>query len=184
MAARLLAIFSALALHQREFRSRALLKLLAFKENNMLTQTVGLNYRIFLAATIAVAGCSGQSGLAPVSGKVTYKGQPVSGATVLFMGNENTRPATAVSGSDGSYSLMTLDAKGAMPGNYAVVVTKTDAPPAGEPPSMEDAAKAANRPPPPPKELLPAKYSDATKSPLKVEVKLGQSNTIDLTLAD
>jgi hypothetical protein len=50
--------------------------------------------------------------------------------------------------------------------------------------SMEDALKLNSRPPPPPKELLPAKYSDATKSPLKVEVKAGQSNKLDLTLAD
>ncbi len=164
--------------------SRLLLQLLALNRNNMLNQLVGLHRGIFLVATITLAGCSGQSGLAKVNGKVTYKGQPVSGATILFMGDAGTRPATAVSSSDGSYSLMTLDAKGAMPGNYSVVVTKTDAPPAGEPPSMEDAAKAANRPPPKPKELLPAKYSDATKSPLKAEVKLGQANTIDLTLAD
>ena len=141
-------------------------------------------FSIAFVVVLAAAGCSRSSGLAPVTGKVTYKGQPVPGATIVFMGDENTRPATAVSGADGSYSLMTLDAKGAMPGSYSVVVTKTDAPPAGEPPSMEDAAKLANRPPPAPKELLPAKYADATKSPLKFEVKAGQSNKLDLPLAD
>ena len=142
---------------------------------------------LWIAAAIAaaVAGCSGDSGLIPVSGKVTYQGQAVPGATVLFMGDANTRPATAISDRDGSYSLMTLNAKGAQPGQYTVVVSKTEAPTeAGEPPSMEEAAKSANRPPPPPKKLLPAKYGDAAKSPLKFEVKKGQANTFDLQLAD
>jgi hypothetical protein len=49
---------------------------------------------------------------------------------------------------------------------------------------MEDAVKMNSRPPPPPKELLPAKYADAAKSPLKFEVKTGQTNTFDLPLAD
>jgi hypothetical protein len=141
-------------------------------------------YSISVTVALVAAGCSGQGGLVPVSGKVTYKGQPVAGATVLFMGDENTRPATAITGPDGHYGLMTLDSNGAMPGVYAVVVSKTDEPPSGEPPSMEEAAKLANRPPPPPKQLLPAKYADAVKTPLKHEVKKGQSNTFDLTLAD
>jgi len=142
-------------------------------------------FLIAAAAVLAAAGCTHSSGLVPVSGKVTYKGQPVAGATIVFMGGESTRPATAVSQPDGSYSLMTLDAKGVVPGEYMVVVTKTDAPPVtAEPPSMEEAAKSANRPPLPPKELLPSKYGDPTKTPLKFEVKPGQKNRFDLQLAD
>lgn len=137
------------------------------------------------AAALAATGCSTASGFVPVSGKVTYKGQPVAGATIVFMGGENTRPATAVSQQDGSFSLMTLDAKGVAPGEYTVVVTKTDSPAASaEPPSMEEAAKSANRPPPPPKDLLPAKYGDPTKTPFKFTVKAGQKNHFDLQLAD
>jgi hypothetical protein len=49
---------------------------------------------------------------------------------------------------------------------------------------MEEAAKRIHRPPPPPKSLLPAKYGDAEKSPLKFEVKSGQPNRIDLELVD
>jgi len=137
------------------------------------------------AISLAAAGCLGDSGLVPVSGKVTYKGQSVPGATVVFVGDETTRPATAISGTDGSYSLMTLDSRGAMPGKYAVVVAKTDAPPEqGEPPSMEEAAKQAARPPPAPKQLLPAKYGDATLTPLQCEVKPGSAMVFDIPLAD
>ena len=69
------------------------------------------------AALLAVGGCGSGSDLAPVSGTVTYKGQPVAGATVVFMGDGNTRPATAITAADGSYSLMTLDSAGDVAGH-------------------------------------------------------------------
>lgn len=133
------------------------------------------------------AGCSDGSGIrtVPVSGKVTYRGQPVDGATVSFIPDGEARPATAISTAGGDYHLTTLDAQGAMPGHYTVVVRKSDIPTEStKAVSMEDAVKMNNRPPPPPKELLPAKYGDAVKSPLKYEVKAGQKNTFDLQLAD
>jgi len=140
-----------------------------------------------LVVAIFLAGCSPGSGIhtVPVSGKVTYKGQPVEGATISFMPEGDTRPATAISGPGGAYRLMTLDAPGAMPGQYTVVVRKTDIPTEStKAVSMEDALKLNSRPPPQPKELLPAKYGDAARSPLKIEVKTGQSNPTDLQLAD
>ena len=130
-------------------------------------------------------GCAASSGLTEVTGKVTYNGQPVEGATVVFVGDSTTRPATAITKSDGSYRLMTLDATGAMPGKYTVTVTKTSAPAEpSEPPSMEEAAKNANRPPPPVKQLLPVKYGDATQSPLQFEVTKGGSLVFDITVKD
>ncbi len=135
--------------------------------------------------SLAIISCAGNSGLAPVTGKVTYQGKPVPEATIVFVGEGSARPAIAISAADGTYSLRTLDANGAAPGNYMVVVTKTELPAeAGEPPSMEEAANRARTPPPPPKRLLPAKYGDATTTPLKFEVKLGQKNEMDIQLAD
>jgi hypothetical protein len=78
-----------------------------------------------------------------------------------------------------------LDTPGAMPGAYTVLVRKSDIPPEStKPVSMEEAVKMNSRPPPPPKELLPAKYADVARSPLKFDVKTGQANTFDLQLAD
>ena len=137
---------------------------------------------IALAALVA-AGCSGGgiSGTAPVAGTVTYKGQPVEGAAVSFIGDgEGSRVATATSGAGGTYELMTADTKGALPGQYSVTVTKTQTS-GGGPQSMEEAAKAPAAPTS--EELLPAKYSSPGTTPLKLEVKSG-SNTIDLTLED
>lgn len=150
--------------------------------SNLHCPTATLN---FIALALAVMGCSGSSGLAPVTGKVTYLGQPVAGATILFMGDGAVRPATAVSASDGAYSLRTQDASGAAPGPYTVVVSKNEVPlDAAEPPSMEEAAKQAKRPPPAPKRLVPAKYEDVASSPLKFEVKTGRKNVFDIQLAD
>src|SRR5262245_36469978 len=141
----------------------------------------------FAFSLVFCAGCGNANklGTIRVSGKVTYKGQPVEGATVSSVPDGTGRAATAITTAGGTYDLMTLDSPGAIPGQYTVLVRKTEVPPAStQPVSMEDALKLNNRPPPPPKELLPAKYGDATKSPLKSEVKKGQSNSIDLQLTD
>lgn len=133
---------------------------------------------------LLLPGCSGGgvSGTAPVVGKVTYKGAPVEGAVVSFIGEgDGARVATAISGPGGAYELTTVDSKGALPGKYSVTVTKTETA-AGAEQSMEEAAKSL-APPPASQELLPAKYGDPAQSPLKFEVKSG-ANTIDLPLTD
>ncbi len=143
---------------------------------------------ICLATAAVIMGCGSGgaiSGTAPVTGKVTYNGQPVAGASIGFYSNATDgRVAVATSGSDGSYELMTLDTKGALPGNYSVTVKKTEIPPElTKEVSMEEAAATANNPLPQPKELLPVKYGTPAQTPLKFEVKAG-SNTIDLPLTD
>lgn len=146
--------------------------------------------------TIAVlAGCSGGglAGLYPVSGTVTYQGQPVEGASISFIGKGETRPATAVSKKDGTYELYTLDSRGAFPGRYSVVVTKTEAPPesankdlgmnpAGVDLSMDQAAANVGKPIPKPKELLPVKYASPATTTLDFEVKNTGNNVFDLKL--
>jgi hypothetical protein len=158
-------------------------------------QPVVCRFTLCLFGLAIAVGCTGSAGLpntVPVSGKVTYKGQAVNGATISFIGDKGLRPATAITGADGSYELNTLDAKGAMPGKYRVVVNKMDNPagparqmtPEEAAKSMDDAAKEANKPLAQPKNLLPAKYSDAAKTPLNFEVKSGESNTVNLDLTD
>lgn len=143
---------------------------------------------IWLVSAAVIVGCGSGgaiSGTAPVTGKVTYNGQPVAGASIGFYTDAaDGRVAVATSRADGSYELMTLDTKGALPGNYSVTVKKTEIPPElTKEVSMEEAAANANKPLPQPKELLPAKYGTPAKTPLKFEVKSG-SNTIDLKLED
>src|SRR5207253_6972041 len=54
----------------------------------------------------------GVSGTVPVSGKVTYKGQPVAQATVTFIGEGEARTAVAITDARGVYQLKTLDSVG------------------------------------------------------------------------
>jgi hypothetical protein len=152
-----------------------------------LLQSVFRTALCLAASGAFFAGCSdgGVLGTIPVGGKVSYKGAPVAGATVTFMGQGDARPAVAVTEADGTYRLKTLDSEGALPGIYSVLVTKTEIPPElTKSVSMEEAAKTADQPLPQPKELLPAKYGNPAQSPLKAEVKSGATNTFDFNLED
>ena len=139
-----------------------------------------------LALPLLSAGCNGGSvsGVVRVRGKVSYGGQPIAGATVTFISESDARPAVAVTDASGVFQLKTLDTSGAIPGRYTVLVTKTDVQPGDDKPiSMDDAAKNRGKPTEP-KQQLPAKYADPTKSPLKVEITKGKSNSFDLSLTD
>jgi hypothetical protein len=141
---------------------------------------------IVAAIVLLAVGCNPGSvrGTVPVSGKVTYNGQPVADATVTFIGEGDARIAVSVTDASGEYRLKTLDSAGAIPGKYTVLVTKTETTGgSGAPVSMDEAAQNRGKAREP-KQLLPVKYSDATKTPLKFEVKKGQNNTFDLPLAD
>lgn len=131
-----------------------------------------------------LVGCNSKSvtGTVPVAGKVTYKGAPVEGAIITFVPEGSGRPATATTVAGGVFSLTTVDASGAMPGKYKVIVDKVDYG-AGATLSMEAAASGigaegnATR-------ALPAKYAEAASTPLAIEVPSGGKKDIDLALVD
>jgi Carboxypeptidase regulatory-like domain len=142
---------------------------------------------VVAAMLVSLSGCGEHGGIrtVPVGGTVTYKGAPVEGATVSFIPDGPERPATAISAANGKYDLATLDSEGAMAGKYTVLVRKMNvASSTLEPVSMEDALKLNSRPVAAPKDLLPAKYGDVGRSPLKYEVKAGSKNVFDLQLTD
>ena len=125
------------------------------------------------------------------SGGEPVRGEPVGGAMISFVGDKETRPATAVSKPDGTFELQTQGSPGAFPGSYKVVVIKSEEgaaavdpgfSPDGQDLSMEQAAAAARKPPPKVKELLPAQYSSPQTTPLSVEVKSSGDNIADLKL--
>lgn len=124
-------------------------------------------------------GCGGGSddlGTAAVSGKVTHKGQPVTGGSVMFNPlsaapgkNLTGKPAAAEVGADGRFTLTTYAKNdGAVVGKHSVIFT---------PPAVtidEKEHKEGSAPPKSPLAgLIPAKA--------EVEVKAG-SNTIDIEL--
>jgi hypothetical protein len=155
---------------------------------NVVLRSQIVSLLVCLALSVFVSsGCSSGStvsGTYPVTGKVTYKGQPVAGATITFVGQgADARSATALSGPDGSYSVRTVESEGAMPGTYKVLVDKTEGNVDTREISMEEAAKIANQPLPKMTKPLPAKYNDAAQTPLSVTVK-EEPNTFDIELKD
>jgi len=136
-----------------------------------------------------------------VEGTITYKGEPVSGATVQFQSViPEGESATGITDANGKYTLSSTQAKeggrGALPGDYSVIVRKIEpSPPDPDQEAYEKneidynelQARLARRGPGATssvrKSLVPEKYKDA-KTPLKATVKPGKNDPFDYTLED
>jgi hypothetical protein len=129
-----------------------------------------------LTLPVLLVGC-GNSNLTPVSGKVTYMGQPVKGGMLIFSPmaapeeqNPGKAAAAEVSKDDGSYSLGTYQpGDGAQLGKHRV----TYSPP--EQVLTEQQRKDPRYIAP------PAPYTYLTPKTGQVEVKAGE-NTLDIEL--
>jgi hypothetical protein len=73
-----------------------------------------------------LAGCgSGRPTPVRVTGRVTLNGRPVDAASVTLMPERGGRPASGTTDSAGGFTLSTFAVgDGALPGDYAVTVTK------------------------------------------------------------
>jgi hypothetical protein len=144
---------------------------------------------------VVLAGCQARSevGTAPVSGTVTLDGQAVAGVAVAFRPKASGgRGAVGLTGAKGQFTLTTLQSgDGALPGSYAVTLTKSAAGEAAQSPGAIDkpsAEKQANmakfmgsRGKLPtssgaPKNELPGKYASPDTSGFTAEVKPGGKN--------
>jgi hypothetical protein len=127
---------------------------------------------ITLVSSLAVAGC-GRPEIVPVSGRITFEGQPVTQAIVRFQ--PEARPmAGASTDADGRYRLTTRrPGDGAYLGRHRVGVTPLIP---GEM-SVTEAAVARTR------VDIPKIFRDATSSPLTVEVTAQGPNEFDFELA-
>lgn len=147
---------------------------------------VGLSLIFF-----SLAGCGGRAAdaptLYPVSGSVSYKGAPVPGAKVMFMGDGTLPPAVGLTDSGGNFTLSSMAGSGAVAGRHIVVVQKETEAAAPEKVnmSMEEAAAAAQKPQTgaTSTSLIPKKYTDPQSSPLSYEVTSG-SNDFPIELTD
>lgn len=128
-----------------------------------------------LLIALAAVGCGGP-GATAAGGTVTYQGQPVVDATVLFTpdgGGEGAAMATGKTDAQGKFTLTTKSPNdGAIPGNYKVSISPAQAvQPEGD----------YSTPPPPP---FPAKYMDPLVTDLKATVASGGDNQFALELKD
>ncbi len=141
---------------------------------------------VVLMLALTATGCGQTSTL---KGRVLLDGQPVAGATVLFMPEEDGqgRPASGTTDSDGYFQLMTFrPGDGVAPGTYRILVSKTEVPAA--PPDNDHASKqraqdylerhsGRKRN----KSLIPAVYGDSAKTTLRCTVPASGLVTVELS---
>jgi len=128
---------------------------------------------------LLLAGCQqGTVPLAPVHGKIRYRGTDLQGGTVVFTpdaGRGTTGPqAQAEIQSDGTFTLRSGQAFGAVPGWHRVTVAAVYAP----------AVSAGGEHFAVPQSLVPDRYRDPQLSGLVCEVKADQPNVFDFNLAE
>jgi len=139
---------------------------------------------------LMLGGCGGvdkdMPTLAKVSGKVTYKGKPVTPGSVIFTpisgkGGETGQVATGQLESDGSFTLTTFNTgDGAILGQHSVTVE-----------SRGGDINALNKPKADgtiayvlPKPAVPKKYLNPTSTPLKYTVEPGKDNFFEIEIKD
>ena len=134
-------------------------------------------------------GCGGGAGIEgtiAASGTVTYQGQPVEGAAVVFAPEGQGRAASGLTDASGRFELTTLTpGDGVLPGKFGVTISKTEV--SGSMTEEESQAYVAKHGEPPKvtrKELLPAKYAAPATSGLTAEVAAGGKNEFTFDLKD
>lgn len=172
--------------------SKSFISLPEFEEDNV-SRFIGGCLSLLL-----LAGCGGSeprtahAPVYPVHGKVTYKGQPVVGATLTFTSASANRSAFGITDDKGVYHLTTFNANdGAVEGQQTVTIEKYVAPVATAPEvgveSEDYVPPGYETAPPPPVDvagLLPAKYAKAETSGLMAVVNAEPGNEIDFDLKD
>jgi hypothetical protein len=140
---------------------------------------------------VTVLGCGDDTGLArryPVSGTVTYNGNPVEKGRIDFIPAQAEGRAASGQIADGRYSLTTaIPGDGALPGPYKVTVTSVEVDTTelkaiakgGQFHHDKTFAKAVRNA----KRLVPSKYQLADTSGLTATVK-AESNTSNFDLKD
>lgn len=142
--------------------------------------------QIVLVACLWVSGCGGNDvkddrpDTVPVKITIEYQGKAISGANVVLspVNGKAGKAASGLTNEEGVASVRAFtDREGAVPGEYTVMVTKSEA--VSENAVPEDSAEYVD----PgsakakkggksqgPKQLLPKKYASASSSPLKLTI--------------
>ena len=145
--------------------------------------------KLLLVAAVGcvLAGCSnsdaaqGQQPVYPVSGQVLANGQPLVGATVQFLPQQESLPsAVASTDEQGRFQLMTYEqGDGAVAGKHRITVKKLESVAAKEiEPGVLDPRGAVTQA----RSAIPTKYADPATSGLTAEVVAEGKNEVTLTL--
>ena len=141
--------------------------------------------RFLCGTTLVLAlGCGGgerREGLAPVTGRITYNGQPVPAGQIYLYPVDGNRQSSGSIEADGKYVLTSYKSgDGALIGKHRVVIDATQ--PVGPLPDPDDIEAMKAGPPRPPKRILPSQYYDQARTPLEAEVK-DENNVIDFPIS-
>jgi hypothetical protein len=121
-------------------------------------------FALWSAFALALVGCRDTSHLAPLSGKVTYKGQPLEFGSVMLQPVQGGEFSRADIQSDGSFVLQTPDGNdGATIGLNRVRVTCFPGQKPGAPIDTSGDIKLG-------KSLIPEKYNNFSSSELTIDV--------------
>jgi len=127
-----------------------------------------------LLAAVALAGCGAKDTRQPVTGQVTWRGQPLETGMIRFLPRDGSARTEAVAViAAGRYAVPAEH--GLDPGTYVVGVSSPD-PQSG----VNADAPPGERGGYPAKERIPPKYS--TQSQLTFEVKAGGENVFDVVI--
>ena len=127
---------------------------------------------------VLLTGCSSQTALHPVRGKVLVNGRPAQGAVVVFhpastAAADAPRPAARVE-ADGTFALSTfVPGDGAPAGDYVVAISWVARPPA---------TAALTRANAPPIGKLDPTYADPRRTPLRAQIAAGANEIPTFTL--
>jgi hypothetical protein len=151
----------------------------------------------WLAILVITCGCAKSVKLpptVPVSGTVTYNGQPLEGATVTFMPADRTtgKTASGISDAQGNFEMETfvagaVKAKGALAGDYQVTIAKLSQVSMLAPKYMEGGTTPTGSvgmkdSPEQAKIVIPADYANPEKSGFKASVKASDNQPFTFAL--
>jgi hypothetical protein len=120
------------------------------------------------AAMGLLSGCGeAKPKTAPVHGKITFDGQPLTTGNIMFIPDPTGQYSMGYIAADGTYSLTTfVDGDGALLGNHRVMITAV----------KDNGPESAALP------LTPTRYSNDRTSGLTAQVKEQADNVIDFLL--
>jgi hypothetical protein len=141
-----------------------------------------------LLLLFSLAGCGGDSSgknrpkTVTADGVLTYKGNPVAGATIVCSPEDGKHAAAAVTDSSGRFRLSAFPPKpGAVPGTYKVSISAVEVAPI---PQLPDGVHAEDVKLPPPKYLVPQKYGNIATSGLQALIPPEGRTDLDFDLTD
>lgn len=143
----------------------------------MRTSIFSSPFTLLLSLTLFLAGCRQDPGaLAPVTGRVTFKGVPLTSGLIVFTPDASkgeTGPiAFSVIREDGTFTLSTGDAQGAQAGWYRVTVSAQG--PANSQPGQAYSVSES---------IIPEKYLHPDSSELTCKVAQNQDNSFEFNLS-